>query len=405
MSYAGKIRINEADYPMASTLFGVCESAASTAGKSVALTNFDALLDGVVIAVKFTYGNTAANPTLNINGTGARAIMLSETQAAGAAEVLSWPAGSVQILTYEKLSDNDGRWHLASNDKAGLRTLGRDLAAEYSTTATYQKGDMCVRGLVLYEANGATSGVWNATKWDQVNVTDWADETMMALATSMVPYYDDTATYRINDVCLYSEDGTLGGMKVYRATVDITTAESFDSSKWAETSIAQEREFKLVFTDTVVGVASTVSAEVSGTGVTEATVNKAQWETIYITTGTYVFSYTGTDWMHNEGIVDPANFGITIEGTPVAGDTVTVTYTAGTNAFVYTNTYPAYPYRATVALTGVKASMIPLVTYGLMDAISGMYAPIAETYDGGIRLFATNEPTGAITIPTIVCWG
>ena len=390
---------------MASTLFGVCNSAAGTAAKSVGLQNFDALLDGVVIAIKFTYGNSAANPTLNINGTGARPIMLTETQAAGNSEALSWPAGSIQILAYEKLSDNSGYWYLANNDKAGLRALGRNSAAEYSTSKSYVKGDFCVRNLVLYEANGATSGAWAENKWDAVNVTDWADETMMALATSLVPYYDDTATYRINQVCLYSTDGTLGGMKVYRATVDITTAESFDSTKWTETSLAQEREFKLVFTDTVVGVASTVSATVSGTGVTAATVDKSQWEAVFTTTGDYVFTYTGTDWMYNSGIVTPSNYGITLTGDPVTGDTVTVTYTAGTNAFVYTNTYPEFPYRAIVALTGVTASMIPEVVFGMTEAISGMYAPIANTYDGGIHLYATNEPSGAITIPTIVCRG
>ena len=405
MSYAGKIRINEVDYPMASTLFGVCGSQAGTSAKSVDLTNFDALLDGVVIAIKFTNGNTAANPTLNINGTGARPIMLTETQAAGANGDLSWPAGCVQILAYEKVTDNSGYWYLANNDKVGLRTLAKNSAAEYSTATHYVKGDFCVRNLVLYEANDATTGTWDANKWDQVNVTGWADETMTALATSLVPYYDDTATYRINQLCLYSTDGTLGGMKVYRATVDITTAESFDSTKWEETSLAQEREYKLVLTDTVVGVASTATATVSGTGVTSATVDKSQWEMIIRTAGEYVFTFNGTDWTLDSRPVQPQNYGITLEGTPVSGDTVKVTYTEGRAAFIYTNTYPEYPYRAIVPRTEVKATMIPQVTFGLTEAISGMYAPIANTYDGEIHLYATNEPTGPITIPTIVCWG
>lgn len=56
------------------THFGTCSTAAATAAKVVALTGFT-LVTGAKVAVKFTVTNTAANPTLNVNGTGAKAIM------------------------------------------------------------------------------------------------------------------------------------------------------------------------------------------------------------------------------------------------------------------------------------------------------------------------------------------
>ena len=56
------------------THYGTCSTAAGTAAKTVSLTGFT-LVTGAIVTVKFTVTNTAANPTLNVNGTGAKAIM------------------------------------------------------------------------------------------------------------------------------------------------------------------------------------------------------------------------------------------------------------------------------------------------------------------------------------------
>lgn len=55
--------------------FGTCSTAAGTAAKTVALTAGKFVLEtGARVLVKFTVTNTAANPTLNVGGTGAKAI-------------------------------------------------------------------------------------------------------------------------------------------------------------------------------------------------------------------------------------------------------------------------------------------------------------------------------------------
>ena len=54
--------------------YGTCSTAAGTAAKTVALTGFK-LDTGSRVMVKFTVTNTAANPTLNVNSTGAKSIM------------------------------------------------------------------------------------------------------------------------------------------------------------------------------------------------------------------------------------------------------------------------------------------------------------------------------------------
>ena len=55
------------------THYGTCSTAAATAAKTVSVTGFT-LAAGARITVKFTVTNTAANPTLNVNGTGAKAV-------------------------------------------------------------------------------------------------------------------------------------------------------------------------------------------------------------------------------------------------------------------------------------------------------------------------------------------
>ncbi len=65
-------------------------------------------------------------------------------------------------------------------------------------------------------------------------------------------------------------------------------------------------------------------------------------------------------------------------------------------------TYTDFPYRAAVALSGVTASMVPEVIFDVTDALSGVFAPVAHSYDGGVYLYAAEQPSAAVTIPTIM---
>lgn len=73
-------------------------------------------------------------------------------------------------------------------------------------------------------------------------------------------------------------------------------------------------------------------------------------------------------------------------------------------AFVADSTYPDFPFRAAVALDGVLTTMTPEVVLGVSEAMSGNFAPVAETYTGGIYLYAASAPEAEITIPTIIAW-
>ena len=358
MSYAGKVRINNVDSPIASALYGLCTTPGGTAAKVVSLSDFDTLITGVSITVKFSQANTAANPTLNVNGTGDIPIYVYGSTKPGTTAATSWASNSIVTFTYDGTN-----WCM--NDVSSNNSIISLLEGEVTSEATAR-----------------------ATAITQVY-------------SRIAPDYDSTATYRKNDLVIYGE-------QLYRCNNDITVAEAWTAAHWTATTVAAEREYKLVFTDTEIGIASTATADIgASTGITAASVDVSAFEAIISTTGSYVFTYTGTDWTYDSGIVVLSNYGITVTGTPVQNDTVTVAYTAGTAPFKYNVAHEAegYPYRSIVPLANVKATMIPQVTLGLADAISGMFAPIVESYDGGIFVYATNEPTGSITIPTIICWG
>lgn len=74
------------------------------------------------------------------------------------------------------------------------------------------------------------------------------------------------------------------------------------------------------------------------------------------------------------------------------------------SSFIADTTYEDFPFRAAVPLTGVLNSMIPEIIFGLADASSGLFAPVAETYNGGVYLYASDRPEANITIPVIICW-
>ena len=142
-SYIGQVEVNSTLFPVGSRLYGTCSTNAAEAAKVVTSENFDTLLLGITIHVKFTNSNTAENPTLNVNGTGARPLYLYGTTPPGTTEQTSWVPGSVLAITY------DGQnWIL--NDHINDTNTTYTAASPISLTGT-QFG---------HAASGATSGTY-----------------------------------------------------------------------------------------------------------------------------------------------------------------------------------------------------------------------------------------------------
>lgn len=91
----------------------------------------------------------------------------------------------------------------------------------------------------------------------------------------------------------------------------------------------------------------------------------------------------------------------------IAADAVKLTFT---NVVVQASqwgsptAYEDFPYYTQIALEGVTAAMIPEVIFSPTDAISGIFAPNAFSYDGFIHILASEHPSAAVTIPTIILW-
>ena len=100
-----KINDGSTDYQITPSSFFVCETAASTAAKVGNLLNSSSneftLATGVIVFVKFTYANSVANPTLNLNGTGAKSIKRYGTTAVSTSAKTSWRNGAVVAFAYD----------------------------------------------------------------------------------------------------------------------------------------------------------------------------------------------------------------------------------------------------------------------------------------------------------------
>ena len=73
------------------------------------------------------------------------------------------------------------------------------------------------------------------------------------------------------------------------------------------------------------------------------------------------------------------------------------------SAWASDSTSADYPWRASVAITGVTADMRPEVRFSIADVESGIFASFAQSYAGGVYIYAAEKPSATVTIPVIDC--
>ncbi len=98
----------------------------------------------------------------------------------------------------------------------------------------------------------------------------------------------------------------------------------------------------------------------------------------------------------------------TITHQKLAADAVKLTFTniaVQASQWAADETYSDFPFRALVGLSSeVTGAMVPEVIFDVADATSGIFAPVAHSTGGGIMLYASEQPSAAVTIPTILLW-
>lgn len=128
--------------------YGYCTIAAGTVAKTVTVSPaVTALTAGLCIAVKFQYANTATNPTLNVNGLGAKAIKRYETTAAGITPGNSWNANSVVMLVYDGTS-----WLLCDWNNTIYYGIADDEYIEGTSTVNKLITAARLKAAILYHA-------------------------------------------------------------------------------------------------------------------------------------------------------------------------------------------------------------------------------------------------------------
>lgn len=191
--------------------YGTCATEAATAAKVVALDNF-ALVTGARVVVKFTVTNTAANPTLNVNSTGAKPIVYR-----GSAITASYLAAN---RVYEFLYDGIN-WNLIGDldtnntytANNGIKLNGNTFQHTNSVTAGTASGDASKT-----LAYGGTFTIPSVTYDDQGHITGKGSTTMTMPA---VPSNVNSAT-KLQNVRNFSVTGAATAAAVsFDGTADV----------------------------------------------------------------------------------------------------------------------------------------------------------------------------------------
>ena len=182
MSFAAQVETGSGESPIGSSLYAICTTAASTAAKTITMDDFDTLVTGTTIHVKFTNTNTAADPTLAIGSTSALPIIRYGTTAPGTTEATSWKANSVLSLTYDgtywRINDVGAEQAIADAAASALATSETNMRAiiapAYSASETYKVGQLVTYGNQLYVCTTeiSTAEAWNSSHW--TSTTDYA---------------------------------------------------------------------------------------------------------------------------------------------------------------------------------------------------------------------------------------
>ena len=153
--------------------YGVCDTAAATAAKTVTVGNnvgFE-LAVGAQVHVKFTYANSAANPTLNVNGTGAKPIYQYGTTASSTGTVTGgWTNGAIQTFTYDGTGWVRDYWYNSTYNFSGTTFYSGD-----SSTAEHDANNIIKNGHYYYTSNGPTTTLGATTSDGAIYAQAYSD--------------------------------------------------------------------------------------------------------------------------------------------------------------------------------------------------------------------------------------
>lgn len=72
------------------------------------------------------------------------------------------------------------------------------------------------------------------------------------------------------------------------------------------------------------------------------------------------------------------------------------------SAWTSNNDISGFPFRAGISIEKCSEEYMPDVILSAADALSGNFAPVAKTYEGGVFIYAVEKPAASVTILTIL---
>lgn len=136
------------------THYGVCSQSAGIAQKTVTISNFQTTLtNGAKITVKFANSNTAENPTLNVNSTGAKPILLG----GAAVDTESILANRVYELVYDSFAGGSGAWLIVGGTGTSTATpIIYDVATEEADGLMSASDKVKLNTIEVYSITGTS---------------------------------------------------------------------------------------------------------------------------------------------------------------------------------------------------------------------------------------------------------
>ena len=217
---------------VAHSLYGYCTTGASTVAKTVTMYKTGStagaswaagdLVHGLTITVRFQYSNTAANPTLNVNSTGAKPIYKYGTTVPGTTVDTSWPAQAVVQLTYDTLLNTSGCWvmndHIDNTTYSSLTAASGGTDVSLVTTGEkYTWNNKSSTDEKLKQENSTAANAYRVLLSHSANDTTETNTSYKSTNLKFTPSTGNLQTTQLNGV-------TVGSSPKFSDTVTTVTA-------------------------------------------------------------------------------------------------------------------------------------------------------------------------------------
>lgn len=235
---ASTISINGMSFDGSTSIsnYGVCGTAAETAAKTVAVGSAFTLATGAQVVVKFTNANSIANPTLNVNSTGAKPIYRYGTTAASTGTATNgWVAGAVQRFTYDGTGWIMDYWNNSTYYTSNVHcTTAGETAEKVGSTSYYDLGSNRYFIVMMTQTNSYAGAITlninsKGAKPIYINGAASSSSNYTLPAGIYFVYYDGINYY-------FRTDGGIQGGSFYGTASSASTASKVTVSSTTENS-------------------------------------------------------------------------------------------------------------------------------------------------------------------------